>query len=932
MAGTSYKDPGVLVLASNVEQKLGLPDGLLANIVTKGERSNSDQVSEAGARGLGQIIPATRKAAIEKFGIDPYLSDENSLEVAGHLLKDSLDRNKGNVAAAVGEYHGGTDRANWGNRTRTYIQRVVGTQPEKTESAPATAPIQSTYERVKAQQPPIQPTGSAIAAVYNAYKSGRMTPEEAKQFEGDVNGGLVMLPRGAALNGATPQGAKPAPTMLPQAVTDAYVGGKMTDKEKADLEADISSGLVTLPASAQSKIPTGPDFVQPTTQGVLPKAPPPPSIMDTAIGSGEAILNAVTGMTGGMAGMVYGAGKGVVQSVQDGTFGTDAGVRTAEKSAADAANALTYQPRTESGQEQAQAVGEGMQNLIPIAAVAHTLPPLMSGAKGTPASVMARAGTEGAARDVVNVVAKPAEAAGLVAPGYAGEVAAGAVAAGTDAAVTGAGKVAAMAKEATTLPRRALERLTADGAGENKPTAGTRSSGGSAGTDMAGQRKATADQLPVPMGDLLTKGDLTRDPAQQKFEVETAKLPDEGKPLRDRIVAKNQAILDNFDAAIDQTGAEAPTLRAVGQAVDKALVDKARRAKTEIRARYKAAENAGEMEAPVVLQGVIDHLNDAAPEAATAPLITTARALAIKLGIAKEEGGILVPASKGTVTDALMNQVATNPGVSLRRAELFRQAINRATDFEATNIRQSTIIKGLVDQATDGMGGDLYKAARAARSRYAQEFENHAVIAKLLNNKRGSADRQVAMEDVFHHSILKGSLDDVRTVRKVLQTAGPDGMQAWKELQGATLRDVRDNATKSVALDSTGNRVMSPAALDKAITALDADGKLDFIFGKKGAQTLRDIREIAQISRTVSPEAAINHSNTAMTLAALADTVFSGLSGIPAPIATTSRMALKHIKDVRLRNRISDALNEMPKKAPGRRSPHPIQAPSRTVH
>jgi hypothetical protein len=716
-------------------------------------------------------------------------------------------------------------------------------------------------------------------------------------------------------NPATPPVTAPAPK------TDE-VGQKLSAGFGNWLKGGDLIPDTTLPADRAPVSPSMP---------VAPAAPIP-SIMDTAIGSGEAILNAATGMTGGMAGMVYGTGKGIAKSVMDGTYGTDAGVRAAEASAAAGANALTYQPRTESGQEQAQAVGEGMQNLIPIAAVAHTLPPLMSGAKGTPASVMARAGTEGAARDVVNVVAKPAEAAGLVAPGYAGDVAAGAVAAGTDAAVTGASKVASMAKEATTLPRRALERLTADGAGENTPTAGTRSSGGSAGTDMAAQRKATADQLPVPMGDLLTKGDLSRDPAQQKFEVETSKLPEEGKPLRDRLVAKNQAILDNFDTAIDQTGAEAPTLRAVGQAVDKALVDKAARAKTEIRARYKAAENAGEMEAPVVLQGVIDHLNDAAPEAATAPLIATARALAIKLGIAKEEGGILVPASKGTVSDALMNQVVTNPGVSLKRTELFRQAINRATDYEPTNIRQATIIKGLVDQATDGMGGDLYKQARAARARFAQEFEDHAVIAKLLNNKRGSADRQVAMEDIFNHSILKGSLDDVRTVRKVLQTAGEDGKQAWRELQGATLRDIRDNATKSVALDSAGNRVMSPAALDKAITALDADGKLDFIFGKNGAQTLRDIREIAQISRTVSPEAAINHSNTAMTLAALADTVFSGLSGIPAPIATTSRMALKHIKDVRLRNRISDALNEMPKKAPGRRSPHPIQAPSRTLH
>ena len=73
----------------------------------------------------------------------------------------------------------------------------------------------------------------------------------------------------------------------------------------------------------------------------------------------------------------------------------------------------------------------------------------------------------------------------------------------------------------------------------------------------------------------LTKGRATRDPAQLKFEVETAKLPDAGAPIRDRYVQQNDQILRNFDAWIDQTGAEAPNLRAVGQSVDSALVKQA---------------------------------------------------------------------------------------------------------------------------------------------------------------------------------------------------------------------------------------------------------------------------------------------------------------------------------------------------------------------
>lgn len=677
----------------------------------------------------------------------------------------------------------------------------------------------------------------------------------------------------------------------------------------SDAARKLANVLVAAKKDASNLIPDS------SVAGTMatPTPAPDPTIGQRLFGAGEAGLNTLTGMTGGAVGMAGGMVKGMTQAILDGTFGTKDAADMVERSAMQGAQALTYQPRTATGQQYAENIGDVMNQMAPIAAIAHTLPPMGMAARGTPGGVAVRAGAEGVARDAANFAAKPAEVGGLVAPGAAGDVAAAGATRAVDSAAKGAQRVASMAQGVTTLPRRALAAIS--GAEDSTPTRGTMTSGGSAGTDVAAMRKATADQLPVPMGDLLTKGDLTRDPAQQKFEVETAKMPEEGKPLRDRLIAKNQALLENFDTAIDQTGAEAPTLRAVGVAVSQALVDKAARAKTEIRARYKAAENAGEMEAPITLQSVVDHLNESAPDAATAPLLTTARARAIQTGMAIEGPD---------------GQLIAQP-ITLKRAETFRQAVGAATDYTPTNIRQSAILKALVDEATQGMGGDLYRQARAARARYAQEFEDHAVISKLLNNKRGTSDRQVALEDVFNHAIVKGSLDDVRTVRKTLQTAGSDGAQAWKELQGATLRDIRDKATQSVALDSAGNRVLSPAALDKAINALDADGKLDFIFGKKGAQTLRDIREIAQISKTVSPEAAINHSNTAATLAAFADTVFSGLIGGPAPVATSTRFALQHIKDIRLRNRIRDALNEaQQKRAPNNKGGAPKkQAPPR---
>ncbi len=644
----------------------------------------------------------------------------------------------------------------------------------------------------------------------------------------------------------------------------------------ADAARKLAVVVKAARADAANLIPGGVQVPGTTTPA------PQPSAADQAIGTGEAALTLATGATGGTLGMIGGTLKGLAEQILSGNFGTPEAANLVEQSAQRGAEALTYAPRTQQGQEQAAAAGEALSNLIPVAAVAPGLAPASAGARAAaPLRTTARAAAEGVVRDV------------------AGEAAAATAAKGIDAA----SRVADLgAQKVTTLPRRALEALRRD---PDSPTPGTQASGGSAGTDMATQRQVLADSFPVPIR--LTKGQASRNDAQLKFERETAKLPEEGAPLRQRFVEQNEAILRNFDTWIDKTGAEAPTLRAVGQAVDKALVDQARADKLKIRMAYKKAEQAGEMESPVTLQSAIDHINEAMPDSDLAPILSAARKRAIRYGVAAE----------GADGDLVAQPV------SLRVAERYRQNINDAVNFEPQNVRQATIIKGLIDEATDGMGGDLYKQARATRARYAQNYEDRATIAKLLNNKRGTTDRQVAFEDVFDHSILRGSLDDVRNVRRVLQRGGGDGQQAWRDLQGQTIQWIRDEATRNIATDSSGNSVISPKGLDSAVKSLDVDGRLDFILGKKGAQQIRDINELAKIAKTVPPDAAINTSNTAATLlAAFGDAGIIGMTGTPAPVVTLSRVALKHIKDVKLRRRITDALNEAERRqAPGQNNP-----------
>jgi len=856
----SYRDPYWQDLANNTGEKLGLPAGLLASIVTKGERSNHDQVSEAGAKTVFQITPSTRDAALKKYGVDAYLSPENAAEVAGRLLKDSLDRNKGNPYAAVAEYHGGTDRTNWGPKTRAYVARVMDA------GKPASDAPQSTFQRVLAQQQ-ASVSPNAIASVYDAYKAGKMTPEEAADFEADVKSGVVMLPRGATLAGQAPAAsptAPPEPVMLPKAVTDAYVSGKMTEQERADLEADIKAGVVKLPPTLASQIPTNdPNWQPPTEQGVIQRAPEP-TLGQRLVGAGEAGLTAVTGATGGTAGMILGTGKGITQSILDGTFGTQQAAQMVEQEAMKGAGALTYQPRTQQGQEQAQALGEALQQTIPVMPLTAEMGAVGAGMKAAAPAVQSTAARAAAP------VAQAASRAGEAVQNVASKVA-----------------NAASGKPAVS------------------PTPGTMGSAGAAATDVATMRQAAAQELPVPVD--LTKGQATRDFEQLRFEQETAKNPELGAPIRERAAEQHRAVRQSFESWIDQTGAEAPDARGTGIAVDKALQARAARDKAEIRVAYKEAEKAPEALNPVdpgapvsvgsgedaINGSVIDYLNSKPTGLKTTALTDHAKQYAVKLGVAERlDDGSLAP-------------LPTN----VKTMEALRREISQATGFEPAEIRDATILKKLIDAQTEPAAGPLYAKARALRAKYADQYENRAVISDLLNNKRGMADRKVALEDVFDRIVFRGSLDDMRYARKMLQTGGEEGKQAWKEIQGQAVRYIRDEATKNVARDATGNEMISPAALDKAIRRLDSDGKLDYLFGKRGAEQLRAVNELSKVMFTVPP-GAVNTSNTASVLLAAMDMALSGSAGMPLPIMSGLRMMVRNIKDRKLKARVNDALGK----------------------
>jgi hypothetical protein len=128
-------------------------------------------------------------------------------------------------------------------------------------------------------------------------------------------------------------------------------------------------------------------------------------------------------------------------------------------------------------------------------------------------------------------------------------------------------------------------------------------------------------------------------------------------------------------------------------------------------------------------------------------------------------------------------------------------------------------------------------------------------------------------------------------------------------LQGQTVDHIRDQALKGSARDINGNPIVSPAALDKAVRGLDVDGKLDFIFGKQGAQQLRDLNDIAKDLTPVP--GTVNTSNTSSALVRVLKDWGGAMVGGKIGVALKVTDFIKKYKAEKAVNRrVADALAE----------------------
>ena len=395
---------------------------------------------------------------------------------------------------------------------------------------------------------------------------------------------------------------------------------------------------------------------------------------------------------------------------------------------------------------------------------------------------------------------------------------------------------------------------------------GGRASGGAAATPDDVIRVSRSQELPVPVQ--LANFQRTRKFEDMQRARELAKNNEVGGPIRERMAQQQQQIAANFESFLDQTGAEVlGNLEEQGARITGGIKSMADKSKAKYRSLYNRARQAGETRQPVNYQPVLD-------------------SIAAKLPTEQDEKVLRI------AREAIARNDPDGTGqLSIEAMEAVRKAIGNNMGADANQARLGSELKGVIDGILDDAGGDVYRSSRAAFRDHQKTFKEIGIIAQLLGTKRNSTDRVVAAENVVARILAPGTeAAQLRKMRDLVTGEGGDP-QAWNEVQGAVMEQIRRAAYPASAVrDEAGNVAVSPAGLKRVVDRLDQSGKLSLIFDGGTAQGLRTLADVSQDVFT-APPGSVNFSNTSSAWMNGLDMIINTIAaGLPLPAGVMSNV------------------------------------------
>lgn len=891
--GTSYRDPMWGRIEAGVEAKLGLPQGLLSAIRTKGERSNSDQVSEAGAKTVYQVIPSTRAAFLKRYGVDAYASPQNAAMVAGLHLKESLERTGGNTRRAVAEYVGGTDPSNWGKTVAAYVKRVTGGgDPASARSGP------STFDRVAARTE----AGPSLEKVYQSYRSGQMPAQDRAAFENAVNNGQIVLRPGWRID------RKPSAPVLPQALIDAYNSHRMDDDPEARkiVEETIARGEASLPRGQRLHAPPPRTLGDRMKGGLRTGLTWAGKAADIVAGPANAIVNALPGNQGlsvhpfgdaansasdalGLPApesdsekLIDNIGGGAVMGLATAGAGlATAGLRGV---AGAVGKALASNPLldTVSGaasggsQESARQAGAGPVGQIAAGLVGGALP---IGLAGATERVLAR-------RTLPQTVADTPRSAVLDEQGnltpHGQEIAVQHGVGPED--IRQAYEAPPSVREATAndqMPEAVAREATNDAPVAARPS--------EAEASTPPPARAAPDDVPVTPLARVQEGqdfgvDMSRGQATKSFDIQDREQQlknsngPAGEKMRQFVAKQTEQVkqaVEKFRKGFGDTEATPEQRGAIVQDAVRELLDNG---KAGVNALYRAARDLGQ-EVPLE----------------TAPIRDAYERLMVEADVPDQVKNVLTQEAArygiiGKVAGTAENKITTvkiddgNGGTrpvkfygepeSLRldNAEAFRQAVSKQYMADGPQ-KLTTVLRKAVDDAVEqaadnlatGKSAAITAAMRKARDAHIEQvktFRAKDVVQKIADWKKGQEDVTglLTPEQVIKTALA--STSDLKRIKAVLLSKPTVASKAaWRAIQAHGLAQVFEKATtRNTNAAGEITEAISGAKLRSAISGFPPD-KLKVLLEPKDFNTLMKLRRVIE-DVTIPISGTVNTSNS----------------------------------------------------------------------
>lgn len=388
------------------------------------------------------------------------------------------------------------------------------------------------------------------------------------------------------------------------------------------------------------------------------------------------------------------------------------------------------------------------------------------------------------------------------------------------------------------------------------------------------ERQVQLESLPVPITNA-SKGQLARDPRQLQQE-ELLKSTDAGQVLTQDALAQNRALMQNLDILQGRTAGTARGATETGRMLqDQTLRPRLAQAEKGINSLYAQARSTGETLQPVDITPLkewfeepsnklnapyIGKLIDAYSKNPKAAMDAfNAEMQKLPESFDHDGPGGQKYAQQYADIKANLARIGDKDVVSVNDLERIRQNANTQTQSAdgATRHFAGEAIK-TIDSMLDQAGGNIYQQARSATRAMHTEFGDQSAVARLVENK-SRTDRQTALEDTYHRTVISGSLEDLQKVKASLQNS-PGGTQALRDLAAQTVHNIKEAASKG-ASNQAGEVNATYNNLSKAINAIGYE-KLTVLIGKQSTQQLRNILQAAETLKTEPTGINVRGSNT----------------------------------------------------------------------